>query len=41
MATSNQVYVGIDVAKEKLDIAALGESKASQVQNNEEGIERL
>jgi len=41
MATSNQVYVGIDVAKEKFDIAVLGESKASQVQNNEEGIERL
>ncbi|MBL8050798.1 MAG: IS110 family transposase [Anaerolineales bacterium] len=41
MATSNGKFVGIDVAKEKLDIALLGESKAKQEKNNEEGIARI
>lgn len=41
MATSKRVYVGIDVAKEKLDIAVQGETKASQAKNDEEGIAKL
>ena len=31
MTTSSRKFVGIDVAKDKLDIAVLGETKASQV----------
>jgi len=38
MTTSSGKFVGIDVAKEKLDIAVLGEKKASQVGNDEAGI---
>lgn len=41
MTTSIGKYVGIDVAKEKLDIAVLGETKARQVKNDEEGIAKL
>jgi transposase len=41
MTTSSGKFVGIDVAKEKLDIAVLGETKASQVTNDEKGIASL
>jgi transposase len=41
MATSSGKFVGIDVSKDKLDIAVLGERKASQVWNDEKGIEEL
>jgi transposase len=41
MTTSSGKFVGIDVAKEKLDIAVLGETKASQVTNDEKGITNL
>lgn len=41
MTTSSRKFVGIDVAKEKLDIAVLGEKKASQVGNDEDGIAKL
>ena len=41
MTTSNGTFVGIDVAKEKLDIAVLGEKKESQVTNDEKGIASL
>ncbi|HJS83403.1 MAG TPA: IS110 family transposase [Nitrososphaera sp.] len=41
MTTSSGRFVGIDVAKEKLDIAVLGEKKASQVGNDETGITKL
>jgi len=38
---SSGKFVGIDVAKDKLDIAVLGEKKASQVGNDEKGIASL
>lgn len=41
MTTSSGKFVGIDVAKEKLDIAVLGETKASQVTNDEKGNAKL
>ena len=41
MTTSSEKFVGIDVAKDKLDIAVLGEKKASQVGNDEDGIASL
>jgi len=41
MTTSSGKFVGVDVAKEKLDIAVLGETQASQVTNEEKGIARL
>jgi len=41
MTTSSGKFVGIDVAKDKLDIAVLGETKASQVGNDEVGITKL
>jgi len=41
MATSSKVYVGIDVSKDKLDIAVLGERPEKQVDNTREGIEQL
>jgi len=41
MTTRNRKFVGIDVAKEKLDIAVFGEAKASQVTNDEKGIGKL
>ncbi len=41
MTTSSGKFVGIDVAKDKLDIAVLGEKKASQVGNDEVGIASL
>ena len=39
MATSS--YVGIDVSKDKLDIAVLGERPEKQVDNTREGMEKL
>jgi transposase len=39
MATSN--YVGIDVSKDRLDIAVLGEGRVWQVNNTQEGIAQL
>lgn len=41
MATSSKVYVGIDVSKDRLDIAVLGERPEKQVDNTQEGIEKL
>ena len=41
MTTHSGKFVGIDVAKDKLDIAVLGETKASQVTNDEKGITNL
>jgi transposase len=41
MTTSSGKFVGVDVAKEKLDIAVLGETKESQVGNDEKGIAKL
>ena len=41
MTTSSGKNVGIDVAKDTLDIAILGEKKASQVRNDEAGITKL
>jgi transposase len=41
MATSSGKYVGIDVSKEKLDVAVLGEKQEHQVNNNENGIMEL
>ena len=41
MTTSSGKFVGIDVAKDKLDIAVLGEAKASQAGNDEKGIASL
>jgi len=41
MTTSSGKFVGVDVAKEKLDIAVLGEIKASQVTNDAKGIASL
>jgi transposase len=39
MATSS--YVGIDISKDRLDIAMLGEKQAWQVENTKEGIQKL
>ena len=39
MATSN--YVGIDVSKDRLDVAMLGEERVWQVDNTQEGIAQL
>jgi transposase len=39
MATSS--YVGIDVSKDKLDVAVLGESQEKQVENAQKGIAQL
>ena len=41
MTTSSRKFVGIDVAKDKLDIAVLGEKQANQVGNDEKGIASL
>ena len=41
MATSNGSYVGIDVSKDKLDVAVLGENQTNQVDNTEAGIAEL
>jgi transposase len=39
MATSS--YVGLDVSKDRLDVAVLGERPEKQVDNTQEGIEKL
>lgn len=41
MTISAGIFVGIDVAKEKLDRAVLGETQASQVGNDKKGIASL
>ena len=41
MATSSETYVGIDVSKDRLDVAVLGEKQAWQVDNTQEGIDEL
>ena len=41
MATSSKVYVGIDVFKDRLDVAALGEERVWQVENSCQGIGEL
>ena len=41
MATSSGRYVGIDVSKDRLDVAVLGEKQTSQADNTEEGIAEL
>jgi len=41
MTTSTGKFIGIDVAKDKLDIVVLGEAKASQVSNDGKGIANL
>jgi transposase len=41
MATSSGRYVGIDVSKDRLDIAVLGEKQERQVSNTQQGIEDL
>jgi len=41
MATIRQAYVGIDVSKDILDVAVLGEKKIKQVRNNRSGIGAL
>src|SRR5215211_2658220 len=38
MATSSERYVGIDVSKDRLDVAVLGEERVWQVANTQEGI---
>ena len=41
MATSSGIYVGIDVSKDKLDVAVLGEERGWQVDNIQAGIAKL
>jgi transposase len=41
MTTSREIYVGIDVSKDKLDVARLGDKQAWQVENTKEGIQKL
>ena len=41
MATSSGKFIGIDVSKDKLDVAVLGEAKVSQVSNDGKGIASL
>ena len=41
MATSSAAYVGIDVSKDRLDVAVLGEKQEKQVDNTPEGIASL
>ena len=41
MATSSEMYVGIDVAKDRLDVAVLGEERVWQGNNTPEGIDEL
>jgi transposase len=41
MATSGEVYVGIDVSKDRLDVAVLGEERGWQVDNTQAGIAKL
>ena len=41
MATSSETYVGIDVSKDRLDVAVLGERQEKQVSNTQRGIAEL
>jgi len=41
MTTSSGDYVGIDVSKDRLDVAVLGEKKERQMDNSESGIMEL
>jgi len=41
MATSSGRYIGVDVSKDQLDVAELGEEETSQVSNTMEGIAEL
>ena len=41
MTTSSRMYVGIDVSKDRLDIAVLGEERVWQVENTQEGINEV
>ena len=41
MATSSGTYVGIDVSKDRLDVAVLGEEREWPVGNTQEGIAKL
>ncbi len=41
MATSSEIYVGIDVSKDRLDVAVLGEEHTWQVENTSKGIDEL
>jgi transposase len=41
MATSSGTYVGIDVSKDRLDVAMLGERQEKQVCNTQAGIKEL
>lgn len=41
MATSSGRYVGIDVSKDRLDVAVLGEKQAKQFSNTKDGIAQL
>jgi hypothetical protein len=41
MATSSGAYVGIDVSKDRLDVAILGERQEKQVENRLKGISEL
>jgi transposase len=41
MATSSGTYVGIDVSKDKVDVAVLGEKQEKQIDNKRKGIEEL
>src|SRR5688572_2065861 len=41
MATSSEIYVGIDVSKDKLDVAVLGEARGWQEDNTQAGIAKL
>ena len=41
MATSSEAYAGVDVSKDRLDVAVLGERQEIQVENSREGIARL
>src|SRR5512143_4152454 len=41
MTTSSEIYVGIDVSKDRLDIAMLDERQAKQFSNTKDGIAQL
>src|SRR5512147_2360290 len=41
MATSSETYVGIDVSKDRLDVAVLGEKQEKQVDNTSQNIAQL
>ena len=41
MATSSGSYVGIDVSKDRLDVALLGQKQEQQFSNTKDGIAQL